>query len=111
MPRGCLRKDLVEAAIRALSKNRSTNPFDQDPAYRKSFRRTSSTMCSADKIALTELWRGVHVLQMTLGFRSRLEILNARVDGAFDNHVRTRAEAALTRSLLLDGNFSRVAEH
>jgi hypothetical protein len=43
---------------------------------------------------------------MTLGFRSRLEILNARVEGAFDDHVRTRAEAALTRSLLLDRNFS-----
>lgn len=59
-------------------------------------------MCSADKIALTKSgWRGVYVIQMTLGFRSRHEIMNARVEGAYDDHVRTRAEGA-ANSLRVD---------
>jgi hypothetical protein len=55
------------------------------------------------------LRRGVHFIQMTLRFRLRHKLLNALVESAVDDHVGRAPSAALTRSLLTDGHFLRIA--
>jgi hypothetical protein len=61
---------------------------------RKSLKRAqlNDVVRRQDRANQISLRRGVNLIQMTLRFGSRHRPLNALVEGAFDDHVGTRAE-------------------